>query len=270
MALTYQERIKKKINSIVRSSLNLTPDFIIIGAQKSGTTSLFNMMCKHPRITRAAEKELHFFDLKYDYGPKWYFSNFPIKYKSITGEATPYYLFHPLVPERVKQLLPNIKLIILLRNPIDRAYSQFHMQKRIGIENAKSFEEAVHRELKWLETESEYEIFLRSRNLHQNFLYLERGKYYAQLSSWLKHYTLKDMIIIESNEFFNSPARQLSSVYKFLFHSKNDYLSEQDSIETAPSKYPSISNETRHFLNEYFKEENCKLYDLLRRDFQWQ
>src|SRR5438552_2173012 len=97
------------------------PQFIIIGAQRCGTTSLYNYLIKHADVMPAATKEIHFFDLNYRKGIDWYYSQFPDHYHGrITGEASPYYLFHPHVAGRIKAALPGVKLIVLLRNPTDR------------------------------------------------------------------------------------------------------------------------------------------------------
>ena len=129
------------------------PDFIIIGAQKSGTTSLYDFLIKHPAIAPAAKKELHYFSVQYARGELWYRSNFPTNlsrsafYKKTTqrllsGEASPLYLFYPMVPDRMKEILPDVKLIVILRNPVDRAYSHYHHSLRKNME-PMSFERAV-------------------------------------------------------------------------------------------------------------------------------
>ena len=113
------------------------PDFVIIGAMKSGTTSLYDFVVRHPAITPASRKEVQYFSFWHDLGKLWYRSNFPTDlsrrrfYKKtgqnlLSGEASPDYLFHPEVPGRMKELLPDVKLIVILRNPVDRAYSHYH------------------------------------------------------------------------------------------------------------------------------------------------
>ena len=113
------------------------PDFVIIGAMKSGTTSLYRFIVKHPAIVPAAKKEVHYFSIWYKFGELWYRSHFPTNLsrrrfykktnqKLLSGEASPVYLFYPVVPGRMKELLPDVKLIVILRNPVDRAYSHYH------------------------------------------------------------------------------------------------------------------------------------------------
>ena len=100
------------------------PDFIIIGAQMCGTTSLYDYLAKHPNVLLSYVKEIHFFDHSYNKGLLWYRSFFPlriIKGKRMTGEASPYYIFHSHSAKRIAKTLPSVKLIVMLRNPVDRS-----------------------------------------------------------------------------------------------------------------------------------------------------
>ncbi len=145
----------KKFGRIATSPLRLLPDFLIVGAARCGTSSLYHYLCQHPSIGRAQTKEVHYFDVNYDKSSLWYRAHFPTigakwlhgsrEKPFITGEATAYYLFHPHVPKRVFDLMPGVKVIALLRNPIDRAYSHSQRSVRRGREKI-SFEEATPRE----------------------------------------------------------------------------------------------------------------------------
>ncbi|MBU0638918.1 MAG: sulfotransferase domain-containing protein, partial [Planctomycetes bacterium] len=132
------------------------PDLLIIGAQKAGTTSLHRYLCRHPNVLGPWSKEVHYFDIQYDKGTTWYRTHFPSwPYKclkdirrgrrSLAFETSPYYLFHPCVPERVHKLLPNVKLIAILRDPVGRAYSHYHHELRLGYETLP-LEEALAKE----------------------------------------------------------------------------------------------------------------------------
>jgi Sulfotransferase family len=100
------------------------PSVLIIGTAKGGTTSLFNYLAHHPDVVPPLGKEMHYFDMYYARGERWYRGRFPYEYRlrngTLTLDASPYYLFHPLAPERAARLLPDAKLIALLRNPVDR------------------------------------------------------------------------------------------------------------------------------------------------------
>ena len=140
----------------ITSRMRGLPDFVIIGAQKSGTTSLYNFIIKHPTIAPASQRELHYFSGQYRFGEQWYRSNFPTnlsrryfykktKQKLLSGEASPTYMFHPIASDRMKNILPDIKLIAILRNPVDRAYSQYHHNIRRNNETLP-FEKAIELE----------------------------------------------------------------------------------------------------------------------------
>jgi len=104
--------------------LRVLPDFLVIGVMKGGTTSFFNYLARHPQINPPFRKEIKFFDIHFLQGLGWYRAHFPMRFKMksgmLTGEATPYYIFHPTAPDRTAKVLPNVKLIALLRNPVDR------------------------------------------------------------------------------------------------------------------------------------------------------
>ena len=139
------------------SPLRRWPDFLIIGTQRGGTTSLYEYLCRHPQVSPATEKEIHYFDFQTARGPAWYRAHFPWRFPRtrITGEASPFYLFHPRVPRLVRDLLPAVRLIVLLRDPVERAHSHFRLQKRAGIERLATFEEALEAEPARLEGERE-------------------------------------------------------------------------------------------------------------------
>src|SRR6188508_1226206 len=114
--------------------LRQPPTFMIIGTQKGGTTSLHRYLDKHPDVTMALKKEVHFFDSFYFKGSDWYLAHFPLRSEAAqTGEASPTYIFHPEAPRRVYDAFPQVKLIALLRNPVDRAYSHHQMESGGGM-----------------------------------------------------------------------------------------------------------------------------------------
>jgi len=155
--------VKSAINQVVKpyrrltSSIRVLPDFIIIGVQKGGTTSLYKYLVQQKSVMPAFRKEVHFFDdPNFEKGIGWYRAQLPSsaykdyqqfihKEKTIAGEGSPYYIFHPQVPRRIYEMIPAVKLIAMLRNPIDRAYSHYHHNRRERREPL-SFAEAIARE----------------------------------------------------------------------------------------------------------------------------
>jgi hypothetical protein len=246
------------------------PEFLIIGAQKCGTSSLYHNLCQHPHIRSARQKEIHFFDDHYDKGLNWYRSHFPpvkLFENILTGEASPYYLFHPYAPKRASLSHPRINLIILLRNPVDRAYSHYHHNIRKGREK-RSFEEAVAEEIKLMPTEVDNLTRNPAYNshIHKHFSYLSRGGYIHQIEAWLKHYPINQFLFLKSEEFFKYPEVTINAVYSFLgveqvpvynFATKNKY------------SYPPMNRAIRQNLVNFFKPHNDRLSKLLGPDFCW-
>ena len=163
---TIDKNVFQKAFRVSTNPLRMMPDFIIIGTQKGGTTSLYRYLIEHPCVAPIYIKEPHFFDIYFYKGLQWYRAHFPTavekyyarhiqKHDLITGEASPYYLFHPQAARRVAKTLPKARLIVLLRNPIDRAYSQYqHQTRQDGVEPL-TFEEALECEEKRLAGEEE-------------------------------------------------------------------------------------------------------------------
>jgi hypothetical protein len=239
------------------------PDFIIIGAQKAGTSSLFHYLSKHPQIEVSLRKEVHFFDRNYDKGVFWYKAHFPVAddgKKVITGEASPYYLFHPLVPGRIKELLPGVKLIVILRDPVDRAYSHYSMQVEKKREPL-SFEEAIEKEENRLEGESGFGF------AHQKYSYVSRSRYAEQLRRWYELFPKEHLYIMTLEELKKDPEGTLSRLYEFLGVGP---ASVDTSIQLMRGSYKnSLEEKTRNRLEEYFAPYNRELEELTGRRFDW-
>jgi len=255
------------------------PDYLIIGAQRGGTTSLYNYLSQHPSVAPALRKEVHFFDLNYRKGISWYRSNFPTFFSRylfrqrhgcdlLSGEASPYYLFHPHAPRRVLKHLPQAKLIVLLRNPIERAYSHYNLARKLGFENL-SFEEGIEKEEERLDGEVkkmlEDELYLGSSHRHHS--YLRRGIYVDQLKVWMDSFPWDRILVLRSEDLFSNPPSVFGPVLEFL----NLRPWEPKEYEKFNAlEYQSINPSTRNRLAEFFKGHNERLYALLGRDFGWQ
>jgi hypothetical protein len=243
------------------------PDFLVIGTHKGGSTSMFEYISQHPEVQMARRKEINFYTKYYRFGMRYYQSLFPKKnVDKLTGEGTPYYLFHPLVPARVKATLPNVKIIVLLRNPVIRAHSHYNMIK--AIDPASTFDEAVSLEKTRIGTKTEK--LLKNPNYysieHQGFSYFSRGLYYEQLSNWLKYFQLKDMLILKSEDLFENPKKELKKVYDYLGLSE---IYPQDISPKNAREYSGLSKEDYDRYKLYFKEDQKKLHELLGDHFQW-
>jgi hypothetical protein len=256
------------------------PDFLIIGAAKSGTTTLYDWINRHPLAVGAGQKQLHFFDWKYYLGTSWYRSNFPRAAERaaferehgrpfVTGEATPTYLSYSfLTVERVSALLPNVKLIAVFRNPADRAYSHYQMIRREGGEPL-SFEEAVEREPERLD--GEVERLLRDHHYRawsfRSFSYLGRSRYADELQPWLERFPHERFLFLKAEDLSAAPDATLRRVFAFLGLPPHE-LDTYSNLNVAET-YEPMAPATRAMLDEYFRPHNERLYELVGTDFGW-
>jgi hypothetical protein len=210
------------------ASRRVLPDFLLIGAQKAGTTSLYSYLAAHPGVRPAARKEVHYFDVNYARGEDWYRAMFPTERalggagaagrRSITGEASPYYLFHPLAAERAAQLVPDARLIVLLRDPVERAWSHYLHEVAAGRETL-SIEDALDAESSRL---AGAEDAIRSGQpiepitRHRNFSYTARGRYADQIRVWRSHFPAEAFVFVDAAVLFAEPNRAWQQVVDFL------------------------------------------------------
>ena len=246
------------------------PDFIIIGAQKGGTTSLYNYLIQHPQIAPAAQKEVHYFDLNFHQSPDWYCAQFPQPENGshkITGEASPYYIFHPHVPQRIYDICPQVKIIALLRNPVQRAISHYYYYIKIGYESL-SLESAIASEPERLK--GEIEKLLANPNYysykHQHYSYLSRGIYADQLPAWMKLFPKSQISILKSEDLYSNPSEIFNTVLEFL-ELPPQQLQTYDKYNAT--EYPPISDTVYQQLKAYFRSHNQRLAQLCDRDFGW-
>ena len=257
------------------------PDFLVIGAMKGGTTFLYHLLGQHPLVEPAAAKEPHFFDSLYDEGIEWYRQNFPTPRQkdgrtTITGEATPS-MFSPQVPGRVAEVVPEARLIALLRNPVDRAYSHYQQMVRRGVEK-RTFEEAVEAERAGSPADKDEmpEDGYRAGPARPRSSYLSRGLYVDHLSRWSEHFDREQMLVLKSEDFFGDPVRTLGVVLGFLGLPEWEPDPSEprgknvDERKKFKGKYKQeMAPETRRRLEEYFEPHNRRLYDYLGKDFGW-
>lgn len=188
-------------------------DFLVIGAQKAGTTALFQYLKAHPSIEMGRQKELHFFDNEEHFSQthtsyEVYHGAFPpLQYGKLFGEATPIYLYwEPALP-RIWTYNPNIKLIACLRNPITRAYSHWNMEYKRSWDSL-TFPEA----LKWEWERSREALQLQ----HRVFSYQSRGFYSEQIRRWRRFFPDEQLLFINYDQFRKKPQECLSRVATFL------------------------------------------------------
>jgi hypothetical protein len=249
------------------AGLRPLPDFLILGAQKAGTTALYAYLRWHPEITGPSFKEVSFFDRHYAKGERWYRAHMPVRRRSLVGEASPSYLFHPLAPERVARMLPDARLIALLRNPVDRAFSHYQHEVALGREPL-SFEAAVDREDERMQ--GELDRMLRDPSYFSlawwNYTYVARGRYAEQLERWFASFPREQLLVLFTEELSADTARTYRRVLGFLGVGARD-------LESYPRifdrDYPGMHSVTRARLGKEFEGPNRRLASLLGRDLPW-
>ncbi len=259
------------------------PDFLVIGTKRGGTTSLWRYLLSHPGVLpmmpRAQHiKSPHYFYWHYSRGEGWYRSHFPTApYRSlmtlrhgartVTGEASPYYLYDPRVPARVARLLPSVKIVVLLRDPVDRAYSHYTERVHEGVEPLE-FAQAlaaepgrVAGELDAMRDDPAY--YSRA---HDWYSYRDRGVYLPQLERWFAVLPRERFLILESESFYADPAAALDATLEFLGLPRVALQTgKRHNHRPAPPMDPAIRSE----LESYYREPNERLAALLGRELTW-
>ena len=250
----------------------MLPQFLIVSVERGGTTSLYRYLTQHPRVAPAFRKEVDFFDFNWTRGLDWYRAHFPLRRPGararITGEATPYYLYHPQVPARIARTLPDVRLVALLRNPVERAFSHYQMNVRQGKETL-SFAEAIEGEgervrAEWARLEQGEIEFSEA---HYKFGYLARGIYVDRLKAWHKHFAPERLLVVRSEDLYADPAGTTARVTEFLGLPPAP-LRDAKAYNQKP--YSPIDTGLRRRLADYFAPHNQRLYEYLGRSFGWE
>ncbi|MEP7171396.1 MAG: sulfotransferase domain-containing protein [Bacteroidota bacterium] len=287
--------VKKSLTALLPGN---PPNFLIIGAQKSGTSSLHYYLSAHPNLVKASLKEIHFFnrDSNFKKGFNWYEKHFshPLSNKKLFYEATPNYVYNKQSAERIYNYQPGIKLILLLRNPVDRAYSSWNMyrnffenknipamlsQSPIGeggfyiykylFENRSSFpsfKECIDYEIKRTESEDFFE---------EEPSFIRRGIYYLQLKNYLKYFPENQLLIFGFKELAENRLEMLFKIEDFLNIEHFDFSSAKnviDKIVVTKQKIryaEKIDESIRSELNDYYQKWNDKLCELIGKQLKW-
>jgi hypothetical protein len=251
------------------------PSFIIIGTQRGGTTYLHDLMLDHPQVSAPLVKEIQYFDGHYHRGTDWYRAHFSRRIDSrkqvrdatsITFEATPDYMYFPRVPGRIKETIPNVKLIAFLRNPVDRAYSHYRLSREIGVEPL-DFEQAIAAEWHRLGDSSGKDaddLFDFDFN-HLHYSYISKGCYAVQLERWFKVFNEDQLLIIRSEDLYADEAPTLEGVARFL--NLPEWRPRKG--KTNSLSYPPMKPATRAYLTEFFESHNAHLSELLGTTWSW-
>ncbi len=254
------------------------PDFILIGTQRAGTTSLFRDLRSHPQVAPPIVKEIHFYDYNHAKGTSWYHAHFPTQAERdevagagghcLSGEATPNYLRHPHAARWAAAELPETtKFIVTLRNPVDRAFSHWKLMTRLGLEELP-FADAIAREADRIGPD--WERMQRDPH-HQartyfRYSYAARGRYAEQLEEWFKRIDRSRILVVRTEDHYQRPAKTYADILEFL--ELGDWQPDRFSEihATATSRPPT---EVADRLRTEFAPHNRRLAELMERDFGW-
>ncbi|QCH15788.1 hypothetical protein CB0101_13490 [Synechococcus sp. CB0101] len=251
---TTRQYLRKNFYPLYRATAPLRPlpNAVIIGGMKCGTTSLNAWLREHPGVAFSSQKEIHFFDKNFERGPQWYRTHFPIwerlQGSSCTIEATPSYLYRAAkVAPRMHALIPDAKLIVMLRNPVHRAISHYcHTQRN-------------HRETRPPEAALMSDFTSNGRGANR---YKSRGLYAKQLKNFLSLYPRSNILIIKSEELFRDPETIYQQTLDFL-NLEIRTLPNNARPRNTSSVKPEISDAVMQHLEIFYQQPNQELRDLL-------
>jgi len=262
--------ILRKITSNYRS----LPDFLIVGTQKGGTTSLYHYLTQHKNIAKSSRKEINYFNLSNRQPLKDYQLYFPLKIKKffnpklICGEATPDYIIYPQLPKLIKETIPNVKIIMVLRNPVDRVFSHYShnlMMKREWL----SLEEAIEFEEKRI-GKNHVNVFTNKVDMiknYSNYSYINKSIYHEQVSHYKEFFGDNNILILQSEKLFKNPLEITNLCLDFL------NLERLSKIEDEPKNTRKVKIDIDEDLNlklkEYFAPHNEKLFEVINKRFDW-
>ncbi|MDE5069556.1 MAG: sulfotransferase, partial [Trichodesmium sp. St4_bin8_1] len=245
----------------------LGPNFLVIGVKKGGTTSIYHYLIQHPQILPGIKKEIDFWSFYFHRGLDWYRAHFPSipeSEKYLTGEASPSYFDAPDVPARLFHFFPRIKLIVLLRNPVDRTISNYYHEVRSQAESM-SIEEVINSRLEKLNKISSSFVTEKDYWNYQGD-YIASSIYLDWLKKWLNIFPREQLLILPSEKFYSQPKTIMKQVFNFL--GLSDYQ-----IQNYPKlnygSYAPISKSLRQKLNDYFQYHNQRLEEYLGIKFGW-
>jgi hypothetical protein len=260
----------------------MLPDFLIVGAARCGTTSLFSALSQHPAVFNGAmlpwTREVHYFDNHYDRGLAWYRSHFPLRARAgriaraagaaaMAFESGPYYMFHPLAADRVRRDLPRVKLLVMVRDPVERARSGHSFSTSLGFET-EPFERALELEAARLDGEAE-RIMADPRYVshsHRHHSYRARGEYIDQIERLERLFGRDRIHVIESDDFFSDPEPVYDAVLRFLGLPHRGYPGFER--HNARPRTP-VPQTVRRALEEHYRPYDERLARWLGHEPSW-
>jgi hypothetical protein len=254
------------------------PDLLVIGAQRGGTSSLYRYLGGHPQVEPSIRKETEYFSRRYAKGEVWYRGHFPLRRTGLTFEATPDYLFHPRAAERAAATVPDARIVVLLREPVERAVSHWQHMTRLGFETG-SFSEALAAESALVD--GAFDDVAAGRTIDEGpllrYSYRLRGCYDEQLARWFEHYPREQVLVLRSEELFADPAASVSELERFAGLAPGRHIafrnwSAPSAADRSTIPTPTVNAGDRDALDElrtFFEPHNRCLADLLEVEPWW-
>lgn len=279
----YKLRLSRRWREFT-SNKRMLPRLIIAGAPKCGTTALYQYLLSHPQVLAPSPTtyEVGYFSEHYKHELDWYRAWFPLSATAswrskriggkeiITCEHTPFYVMHPLVAERIAATLPSVKIVILLRNPVDRAFSHYQHEFRSGQETL-SFRDAVAMEgqrtageIARLRSELDYRSAEYARHA-----YLDQGEYLPKVERFFNHLDRRNIMVIQSERLFLRAQKAFDEVIEFLRLDPFTLSNIKPVNAGAYSRLDQADPEFAHRLRDHFRPHNESLYSFLGTDFDW-
>ena len=287
------------------------PNFMLVGAMRSGSTYIHRVLSEHPDIFLPPTKELHYFSRKCNSDINSVdlndYSKFFTEYngQKLIGEMTPEYIYHAYVPSHLKHFFPDLKILMTLRNPVDRAYSHYWWAVKGGHVEYLSFENAFRQESERL---AEFNAKADNKKVDQ-YAYFDKGMYLKQIQNYLKHFDLSQIHFVLLDDIKQNPQEACDKICEFLgvksfevpnqsfknhatipkydslfrklsFFRNSEFQMKGRRFITKPikaiqeawprtEKHPPMKPETRQMLSDYFKEANNELFQFLGRPNLW-
>lgn len=266
----------------MKGPFHLLPDFLFLGPGACGTTSMLELYLRSNNdILPSKINEIQYFNKKHTNSINWYKVLFPSKLtknfrkltgkKTLTGEASGNYILNPNSPERIKKIIPDVKFIVMLRNPVNRTLSHYKRRIRNKKEN-RSLEDSIEYELN--NFEDEYKKYLEnetSMSIYPQTSYLARSRYYEQIKIWFMHFPRQQFLFINSDEYFKNPLQEYNRILEFLeLPNHHPTITGKRGISpTGLYDNINIKPKTIEFLKNYFSSYNEKLFDLIKIKYDW-
>lgn len=288
-ALTQAGRAGVRAVGMTNAASRPLPDFLLIGTKRGGTTSMYFHLLRHSqvvplfprpeRLPKAAfTKGVHYFDANHHHGERWYRSHFPSTrvrrqvelatgLPVVTGEGSPYYLFHPLAAERAAALVPDVKLVALLRDPVERTFSHWKERRRAGAEPLEFVAAlAAEDERVGLGEQALRAGTVRSSYAHEQQSYARQSEYATSLERWLAHYPLERLLVLTHEDYVRDSQAVIDTTAEFL-GLRRELLPDAERLNaTAPADLPSS---VRRTLEARFAPHNARLEALIGRPLGW-